>query len=81
MSFSLWKIFGGLLIANLPSDFAGFYDASAFVGVLAVFETCCGFVGSFPFSSTFGAHGFVFITPNFEVAAANVAFNVGWFRL
>jgi hypothetical protein len=61
--------------------FSGFYDSSAFVGVLAVFQACGGFVGAFPFSSAAWARGFVFVTPDFKVAVANVAFNVCWFGL
>ena len=39
------------------------------------------FVGAFPFGSAAGAGGFVFVTPDFKVSTAYVAFNVGWFRL
>jgi hypothetical protein len=61
--------------------FSGFYDSSAFVGVLAVFKACGGFVGAFPFSSAAWTRCFVFVTPDFKIAAANVAFDVCWFGL
>ncbi len=61
--------------------FSGFYDSSAFVGVLAIFEAC-GVAGwTFPFCSATGACGFVFIGPDFKVASTNVAFYVCWFGL
>jgi hypothetical protein len=65
----------------IPLCLSGLYYTSAFVGVLAVFQACSGLVGSFPFCATFGAYGFVFIAPNFKIPTANMAFNVGWFRL
>jgi hypothetical protein len=61
--------------------FSGFYDSSAFVGVLAVFEACSVAGWAFPFCSATGTCGFVFISPDFKVASTNVTFNVRWFGL
>jgi hypothetical protein len=61
--------------------FAGFQYASAFVRVLTVFQAGSGFVGAFPFSTAFRADGAVFVAPDFQVGAANVALNVGGFWL
>ena len=61
--------------------FFGFYDSSAFVGVLAVFEACSVAGWAFPFCSATGACGFVFISPDFQVASTNMTFNVRGFGL
>jgi len=61
--------------------FASGYYSSAFVSVLAILKTNRVFVWAFPFSTTTGASGFVFVTPDFNFGAAYVAVNICWFGL
>jgi hypothetical protein len=61
--------------------FSRFDDSAAFISELAVFEACSVAGRAFPFSSAAGAGGFVFVGPDFKVASAYVAFDVGGFRL
>ena len=55
--------------------------SSTLICVLTIFEASSRRIGAFPFGATSGTCCFVFIAPDFKVAAANMAFNVGWFRL
>ena len=61
--------------------FAGVDYSSAFICILAILKTRSGWVGAFPFGSAAGTRGFVFVAPNFKFAAADVAVDVGGFRL
>jgi hypothetical protein len=61
--------------------FSRFYDASAFIRKLTVLQANSIFVGAFPFGAAAGTGGFVFVTPDFQFATADVAVDVGGFRL
>ena len=61
--------------------FSRFYNTPTFVSVLAVFQAGSVAGWSFPFGSAAGASCFVFVAPYFQVAPANMAFDVSWFGL
>jgi hypothetical protein len=44
---------------------AGFYNATAFIGELAILKASSRWVRSLPFGAAAGAGGFVFVTPDF----------------
>jgi hypothetical protein len=61
--------------------FTRFYNATTFICELAVLQACSRGVRAFPFGAAAGACGFVFVTPDFEFAATDMAVNVSGFGL